>query len=152
MVKNLCLQCRRPGFDTWVWKIFWRRASHSNILAWRIPWIEEAGSYSPWGCNKSDTIVQLSTAQHRTRWVIRENNPLAKRPLRFMIKVMSRTQLISWPRSISLQRPTPPRPLLSGWPVSEKSIAPTPHLSCSRRKLQYLSGGIVPKETPQVGS
>ena len=24
-------------------------ATHSSILAWRIPWTEEAGGYSPWG-------------------------------------------------------------------------------------------------------
>ena len=23
-------------------------AAHSNILAWRIPWTEERGGYSPW--------------------------------------------------------------------------------------------------------
>ena len=23
-------------------------ATHSNILAWRIPWTEEPGGYSPW--------------------------------------------------------------------------------------------------------
>ena len=23
--------------------------NHSNILAWKIPWTEEPGSYSPWG-------------------------------------------------------------------------------------------------------
>ena len=123
MVKNLCLQGRGPGFDPWVWKILWRKASPSRILAWRIPWIEEPGSYSPWGCKKSDTTVQLCTAQHRPRWVIRENNP-AKRPLRFMVKVTSRTWLISWPRSIFLQTPTAPRPLLRCWPISEKTIPP----------------------------
>ena len=30
-------------------------ASHSSILAWRIPWTEEPGGYSPWGCKESDT-------------------------------------------------------------------------------------------------
>ena len=25
-------------------------AIHSNILAWEIPWTEEPGGYSPWGC------------------------------------------------------------------------------------------------------
>ena len=40
---RICLQCRRPGFDLWVRKIFWRMATHSNILVWRIPWTEEAG-------------------------------------------------------------------------------------------------------------
>ena len=31
------------------------RATHSSILAWKIPWIEEPGGYSPWGCEESDT-------------------------------------------------------------------------------------------------
>ena len=30
-------------------------ATHSSILAWRIPWTEEPGSSSPWGCKESDT-------------------------------------------------------------------------------------------------
>ena len=30
--------------------------TYSSILAWRIPWIEEAGGlYSSWGCKESDT-------------------------------------------------------------------------------------------------
>ena len=28
-------------------------ATHSVILAWRIPWL---AGYSPWGCKESDTI------------------------------------------------------------------------------------------------
>ena len=27
-------------------------ATHSSILAWRIPWTEEPGGYSPWGCKR----------------------------------------------------------------------------------------------------
>ena len=36
-------------------------ATHSSILAWRIPWTEEPGGlhYSPWGCKESDTTEQL---------------------------------------------------------------------------------------------
>ena len=30
-------------------------ATHSGILAWRTPWTEEPGGYSPWGCKESDT-------------------------------------------------------------------------------------------------
>ena len=39
LVKNH-LQCGRPGFDPWVGKIPLEegKATHSNILAWRIPW------------------------------------------------------------------------------------------------------------------
>ena len=29
-------------------------AIHSSILAWRIPWTEKPGGYSPWGCKESD--------------------------------------------------------------------------------------------------
>ena len=29
-------------------------ATHSSILAWRIPRTEEPGGYSPWGCKESD--------------------------------------------------------------------------------------------------
>ena len=31
-----------------------RMAIHSSILAGRIPWTEEPGSYSPWGHKESD--------------------------------------------------------------------------------------------------
>ena len=40
--------------ETWVQFLSWedplekRKATHSNILAWRIPWT------SPWGCKESD--------------------------------------------------------------------------------------------------
>ena len=27
-------------------------ATHSSILFWKIPWMEEPGSYSPWGCKE----------------------------------------------------------------------------------------------------
>ena len=34
------ISCGRPGFDPWVWKIPLEKgkATHSSILAWRIPW------------------------------------------------------------------------------------------------------------------
>ena len=35
-------------------------ATHSSILAWRIPWTEEPGGYSPWGHKESDTTEQLT--------------------------------------------------------------------------------------------
>ena len=30
-------------------------ATHSSILAWRIPWTEEPGGYSPWGRKELDS-------------------------------------------------------------------------------------------------
>ena len=42
--KKICLQCRRPEFDSGVRKIPWRREwLPASILAWRILWIEEPG-------------------------------------------------------------------------------------------------------------
>ena len=37
-------------------------ATHSSILAWRIPWTEEPGGVvkSPWGRKKSDMMEQLT--------------------------------------------------------------------------------------------
>ena len=35
-------------------------ATHSRILAWRIPWIEEPVGYSPWGRKESDMTEQLT--------------------------------------------------------------------------------------------
>ena len=29
--------------------------THSSILAWKIPWTEEPGSYNPWGYKELDT-------------------------------------------------------------------------------------------------
>jgi len=56
MVKN------RPAMqETWVQSLGQEdslekgMATHSSILAWRIPSAEEPGKrYSPWGCEESD--------------------------------------------------------------------------------------------------
>ena len=34
-------------------------APHSSTLAWKIPWMEEPGSCSPWGRWESDTTERL---------------------------------------------------------------------------------------------
>ena len=58
--------------ETWVRSLGWEdpleegMATHSSILAWRIPYGQRSlEGYSPWGRKESDTIEQLSTAQHR---------------------------------------------------------------------------------------
>ena len=35
--------------------------THSSILAWKIPWTEEPGGYSPWGREESDMTEQAGT-------------------------------------------------------------------------------------------
>ena len=43
-------------------------ATHSSILAWRIPWTEEAGGLQSWGCEELDTTepltLSLSDCEH----------------------------------------------------------------------------------------
>ena len=65
VVKNL------PAMqETWVQSLSWEdppekgMATHSNILAWRIPWTESLVGYDPWGCKESDITEPLSTHTH----------------------------------------------------------------------------------------
>ena len=52
----------------WVRSLGWEdplkesMATHSSILAWRIPWTEEPGGlpWGPWGHKESDTTEQLT--------------------------------------------------------------------------------------------
>ena len=50
-------------------------AAHSSILAWRIPWAEEPGSYGLKGSKELDVTERLSTAQYkvieRLKWRLR---------------------------------------------------------------------------------
>ena len=47
-------------------------ATHSSILAWKIPWAEEPGGYSPWGLKKvrHDLVTkqQLCAKHYRNFW------------------------------------------------------------------------------------
>ena len=36
-------------------------ATHSSILAWKIPWPEEPGAYSPWSPKESDMTEHIGT-------------------------------------------------------------------------------------------
>ena len=55
MVKNAC-SVGDPGSTPWSGRFFREgNGNHSSILLWRIPWTEEPGGYSPWGCNPPDT-------------------------------------------------------------------------------------------------
>ena len=46
--------------ETWGWFLSWEdpleegMATHSSILAWRIPWTEDLVGCSPWGRRQSD--------------------------------------------------------------------------------------------------
>ena len=46
-------------------------ATHSSILAWRIPWTEKPGALSPWGHKESDMTERLTqnTAGRKTQQI-----------------------------------------------------------------------------------
>ena len=62
-------------YETRVWSLDWEdslekgMATHSSILAWRIPWTEEPGrgGYSSWALKESDMTEWLSNQHRRYR-------------------------------------------------------------------------------------
>ena len=42
-------------------------ATHSSVLAWRIPWTEAPGGHSPWGHKESDTP---EATEHACMWLL----------------------------------------------------------------------------------
>ena len=65
--KEICLQCRTPGFDPWVRKIPWRRAWQPTpvFLPEESHRHRSPAGYSPWGWKESDMTEQLSTGQRK---------------------------------------------------------------------------------------
>ena len=63
--------------ETWVWSLDWEdplekgMATHSSILAWRIPWTEERGGLQSMGSRKSWTWLSDSTTNltGKSTWV-----------------------------------------------------------------------------------
>ena len=46
------------------WELEKEMATHSSILAWRIPWTEEPGR-GPWGRKELDTTERLSLPEYQ---------------------------------------------------------------------------------------
>ena len=59
--------------EAWIWSLGPEdplekgMATHSSILAWRIPWTEGPVGYSPWGHKQWDMTEQL-TVSHFHKW------------------------------------------------------------------------------------
>ena len=71
--KEFICWCRRQQ-ETWVWSLGredlleQERATHSSILAWKIPWTEEPDRSQSWGCKGLDTTPWVWGPQ-RVFWV-----------------------------------------------------------------------------------
>ena len=59
---RVCLQCRRPRFDPWFWRIPWRRKRQPTpvLLPWKSHKQRSLEGYSPWSRKESDTTEQLT--------------------------------------------------------------------------------------------
>ena len=49
-------------------------ATHSSILAWRVPWTEEPGGYGPWDRKESDMTEATEHAHMQLSSVPPKNN------------------------------------------------------------------------------
>ena len=64
------LKCLPAMWETWVWSLGREAplekemATHSSILAWRIPWTEELGGLQSTGRKESDTTERLHLHLH----------------------------------------------------------------------------------------
>ena len=62
MLKNLpqSRRLKRKKFSPWIGKITWRRATHSSILAWEIPWTEEPGGLQSLEGHKESNMTEVT--------------------------------------------------------------------------------------------
>ena len=64
VVKNWFANARDTGSISGLERFCGREnATHCSFLAWKIPWIEEAGGYSPWG-HKESNMIEHSKHTH----------------------------------------------------------------------------------------
>ena len=52
-------------------------ATHSSILAWRIPWTEELAGHSSWGRKESDTTERLILPRLLLIYLVRQVFPFS---------------------------------------------------------------------------
>ena len=58
------MQETQVGFLVWEDPLEEEMATHSSILAWRIPWTEEPGSLQSTGLQESDMTQQVNHPHH----------------------------------------------------------------------------------------
>ena len=60
------MECRRPGFNPWFWKVPWRRKWRPTllILPGKSHGQRSLAGYSPWGREESDTTEHARTSTH----------------------------------------------------------------------------------------
>ena len=69
VVKESACNARRPGFDSWVGKIPWRKKWQPTpgFLPRESPWTEDAGRLQSMGSQESDMTWRLHHHHHHAR-------------------------------------------------------------------------------------
>ena len=103
MVKNLPVI-----WETWVQSLGWEgplgkgTATHSSVLAWRIPWTESLVGYSPWACRLRHHGVTFTSLQQRcwewtmSSWENVQNG--MRKGLRQILEVLGVVEILEWGR------------------------------------------------------
>ena len=98
--------------ETQVWSQGWenplknKMATHSSTLAWKIPWTEEPGRCSTWGCKESN--MTDFTFTFKTTWIKTLNIHVLKVPISnlkycrlldfwFFKKNICKVPILAWP-------------------------------------------------------
>ena len=68
-------QCSIPGLGSSPGEGFPLLATHSSILAWRIPWTEEPGRLSLWSHEELDTAEQLTLSKFSLNCIVPKSLP-----------------------------------------------------------------------------
>ena len=91
--KRICPQCGRLGFDPWVGKICWGRASLSTPVFWLGEfWVAE-----------SDKTERLSLSAKKTWFVLNVNEMKNKVRLRNSIQIKGLKRHVNWMQCIFLE-------------------------------------------------
>ena len=100
------LQCRRPGLDSWVRKIPWRR--ECSIPAWRIPWTEEFGGLqsmgSLWAVVKAGKCTALNVHIQKYTWKTNEFSIQVKMLERLLLKLKLQCLATWWEKLTHWER------------------------------------------------
>jgi len=121
---RICLQCRRPGFNSWVGKISWRREQLPTPVFWPR---ESQGLHSPRGCKELDVQRVNSWRWHaRSRSLTRD---------RIWAPCFGNSEFLPqdhqgspWPPGLRFRKTWSPREHCSevvSWPFQSRSNPPT---------------------------
>ena len=148
--------------ETWIWSLDWEDpqekelATHSSILAWRIPWSEEPGGIDStrWKRVRHDweTNTKHNTKLDKSEWYFSKRE--VKNSLKVKLSSLSRVQLFATPWAVAYQAPPTMgfsrQEYLSGLPFPSPGHLPDPGIKPRSPTLQADALSSEPPGKPLV--